>query len=201
MGVDQVTTLGVSLPPGIGEGARDVIGGTFATDDLFRLETPRVNWWRLVFLDCEARRDMASWTNCALLFLSWTCCMISRCCFTQYFPLIYLPSFRESAKAHRYESDPVFFRFCIALCAVTEASLPRNVKAYENGRYTSASETVGSAIKLITASHLCTEPDWQNEHSIQTAIVSCLLFVLPLTRHEKPNCCYNLQMLPTSCGN
>jgi hypothetical protein len=91
-------------------------------------------------------------------------------------PLVHVPSFTTSLRQRAFETDPVFFRLCISLCAVTVASIPRNVAGfYGSSWYTDAGQMVERASHMVLLSRLATSPTWQNEATVDSMIVSVIL--------------------------
>lgn len=90
-------------------------------------------------------------------------------------PVLHQPSFRQQLAARVYETDPVFFRLCISVCAFTVASLPRKVSLYGHGSYHKAADMVNRACHMVMASRLATSPDWAEHPSSDDMICSLLL--------------------------
>ncbi|PVI06081.1 hypothetical protein DM02DRAFT_610044 [Periconia macrospinosa] len=89
-------------------------------------------------------------------------------------PLVHRPTFHASVQNNAYASDPAFFRLCLAICAVTVASLPR--KFHEYGRdYAHAGAFVDRACHMVLLSRISSEPEWQDKPTIGTIIISILL--------------------------
>lgn len=90
-------------------------------------------------------------------------------------PLVHPPGFRKLANDKAYNNDPAFFRICLAICAITVASIPRKFAEYGLNRYTSVGVMVDRACHLVLLSRISTEPEWQNRPTMSTMIVSILL--------------------------
>ncbi|KAF2648085.1 hypothetical protein K491DRAFT_684989 [Lophiostoma macrostomum CBS 122681] len=90
-------------------------------------------------------------------------------------PLIHRPTFRALIGSSAYDSDPKFFRLCIALCAATVASIPRKFKTYSGGRYNDVGDFVDRACHLVLLSRVATESAWQNRPSMHSMVVSIFL--------------------------
>jgi hypothetical protein len=90
-------------------------------------------------------------------------------------PLIHRPSFRTLVDANAYTNDPAFFRLCLAVCAVTVASIPRKFDEYSLGRYSDVGAMVDRACHMVLLSRISLEPEWQNRPAMSTMIVSILL--------------------------
>ena len=90
-------------------------------------------------------------------------------------PLVHLPTFRSLLEANAYATDPAFFRLCLALSAVTVASIPRKFDTYGGSRYADVGEMVDRACHVILISRITLEPEWQNRPSMSTMLVSILL--------------------------
>ncbi|KAH7324980.1 hypothetical protein B0I35DRAFT_173055 [Stachybotrys elegans] len=92
-------------------------------------------------------------------------------------PLVHVPTFRSRVASRDFDTDPVFLRLCIGLCAVTTASLPRKFASYEMTWYSDASEFVQRAAHLIHLSRLTNTPRWQTDAAFESIIESSLLSV------------------------
>lgn len=94
-------------------------------------------------------------------------------------PLVHIPSFLNHRAERRFETDPRFFRLCLALCAVTVASIPRSVSGYRCARscswYTGAADMVERASQLVLLSRLSSDPGWQDSPSADSLLVSALM--------------------------
>jgi hypothetical protein len=90
-------------------------------------------------------------------------------------PLVHHPSFRTLVEANAYAVDAAFLRLCLAVCAVTVASIPRKFDQYSSGRYADVGAMVDRACQLVMLSRISTEPEWQNRPLVSTMIVSILL--------------------------
>lgn len=91
-------------------------------------------------------------------------------------PIVHVPSFTAALDRRDYETDPAFFRLCISLCAVTAASIPRNVSGcYGSGWYHDAGDMVDRASHVVLLSRVATTPGWQNGARIDAMVVSILL--------------------------
>ncbi|KAF2000123.1 hypothetical protein P154DRAFT_492723 [Amniculicola lignicola CBS 123094] len=90
-------------------------------------------------------------------------------------PLIHRPQFRARLEIDTYTKDSGFFRLCIALCAVTVASLPRKFDSYSAKLYPDVGAMVDRACHLVLLSRLTKIPDWQNRPSMDSMLVSILL--------------------------
>lgn len=90
-------------------------------------------------------------------------------------PLIHVPSFCEQYEACAYDTDPCFFRLCIAISAATIASIPRQIETYACDAYQNAGELVERAAHVILTCRLSSDMSWQNKPSINDMIVSLLL--------------------------
>jgi hypothetical protein len=90
-------------------------------------------------------------------------------------PLVHRPNFRALVDANAYTSDPTFFRLCLAICAVTVASIPRKFDQYGQGRYPEVGAMVDRACHIVLLSRISTEPEWQNRPAMSSMIVSILL--------------------------
>ena len=90
-------------------------------------------------------------------------------------PLVHRPSFCALVDANVYTKDPAFFRLCLAVCAVTVASIPRKFDEYGLGRYPNVGVMVDRACHLVLLSRISSEPEWQNRPAMSTMIVSILL--------------------------
>lgn len=101
-------------------------------------------------------------------------------------PLIHVPTFKTLLETRAFETDPGFLRLCISLCAVTVASIPRNLARYGLTWYADAAELVDKASHLVLLSRIATTPEWQNNATVESMIVS---IVLSLASHyaAKPN--------------
>ncbi|KAM5368725.1 hypothetical protein ACJZ2D_009391 [Fusarium nematophilum] len=89
-------------------------------------------------------------------------------------PFIHMPRFKAQLAARNFETDPAFFRLCVALCAITVASLPRNLAMYGSTGYRDAIGMVDRASQLITCSYMTTMPSWQDEPSAERLNISIL---------------------------
>lgn len=87
-------------------------------------------------------------------------------------PLVHRPNFRALLDISSFNHDAAFFRTCIAICAVTIASLPRKFEVYGSGRYSDVGEMVEKACHLVLLSRVSSEPEWQNHPSMSTMLVS-----------------------------
>jgi len=90
-------------------------------------------------------------------------------------PLVHRPSFRALVDANAYTEDPAFFRLCLAVCAVTVASIPRKFDEYGLGKYSDVGAMVDRACHVVLLSRISSEPEWQNRPAMSTMIVSILL--------------------------
>ncbi|KAF1959491.1 hypothetical protein CC80DRAFT_489621 [Byssothecium circinans] len=90
-------------------------------------------------------------------------------------PLVHRPSFRASIEAAAYTADPAFFRLCLAVCAVTVASIPRKFEEYGREKYADVGAMVDRACHMVLLSRIASEPEWQNQPQTGTMIVSILL--------------------------
>lgn len=91
-------------------------------------------------------------------------------------PLIYLPEFRAKLEDRQYDSDPRFYRLCIAICAVTLASIPRQIETYNCAiYYPNPGEAVERAAHIILTCRLSTHMSWQSKPAKEDMIVSILL--------------------------
>lgn len=90
-------------------------------------------------------------------------------------PLVHQPSFRTLLNNHAYNTDVSVFRLCISLCAVTVASIPRNIAKYGCGQYTDVGSMVDRACHIVLLSRMTTEPEWQNHPSMETMLTSIIL--------------------------
>lgn len=101
-------------------------------------------------------------------------------------PLVHVPTFKSLLAARAFETDPGFLRLCISLCAVTVASIPRNLARYGLTWYADAAELVDKASHLVLLSRISTTPEWQNKATVESMVVS---IVLSLASHyaAKPN--------------
>ncbi|KAH7136304.1 hypothetical protein EDB81DRAFT_657319 [Dactylonectria macrodidyma] len=89
-------------------------------------------------------------------------------------PFIHIPQFKAQLAERSFETNPAFFRLCVALCAVTVASLPRNFATNGSGGWRNAVDMVERASQLITCSYMATMPSWQDEPSAERLKVSLL---------------------------
>ncbi|CAK7215233.1 hypothetical protein SEUCBS140593_002461 [Sporothrix eucalyptigena] len=90
-------------------------------------------------------------------------------------PLVHIPSFTARLQARDFATDPAFYRLCMALCAVTVASIPRKGGSYGAPWYRNVGELVDRAAHLIMLSSMGTSPSWQNEATVDNIIVYVLL--------------------------
>lgn len=90
-------------------------------------------------------------------------------------PLIHRPTFRSLLDANAYTVEPAFFRLCLAICAVTVASLPRKFDEYGKDRYNDVGTMVERACHTVLLSRISSEPEWQSRPAMDTMIVSILL--------------------------
>jgi hypothetical protein len=90
-------------------------------------------------------------------------------------PLVHRPNFRSRIQQNAYISDAAFLRLCLALCAVTVASIPRKFAEYGAGRYVDVGAMVDRACHVVLLSRISSEPDWQNRPGIDSMTVSILL--------------------------
>ena len=90
-------------------------------------------------------------------------------------PLVHRPSFRNRLQRNAYISDAAFTRLCLALCAVTVASIPRKFGEYGAGRYANVGAMVDQACHVVLLSRISSEPNWQNRPGIDSMTVSILL--------------------------
>ena len=90
-------------------------------------------------------------------------------------PLIHVPSFTANLARRAFEGDPVFFRLCVSLCAVTVASIPRNMHSYGDVPYKDVREMVDRASHLVLLSRITTTPEWQDQATVDSMVVSVLL--------------------------
>lgn len=92
-------------------------------------------------------------------------------------PLVHLPTFSSRLHAREFATDPVFFRLCMAICAVTVASIPRNGGTYGAPWYRSnnVAEMVDRAAHLVMLSHMSSSPGWQNAATVDGILVNVLL--------------------------
>ncbi|KAH8879312.1 hypothetical protein GQ53DRAFT_44663 [Thozetella sp. PMI_491] len=90
-------------------------------------------------------------------------------------PLVHVPSFRTRFDARDYATDPPFFRLCVALCAVTTASIPRQAASYTCNIYRDMGALVDRASHMILISRMSSESAWQNSPTVGSMIVSVIL--------------------------
>ncbi|OAG11399.1 uncharacterized protein CC84DRAFT_1253872 [Paraphaeosphaeria sporulosa] len=93
-------------------------------------------------------------------------------------PLVHRGTFStqfETNTIDAAEHEPAFFRLCLALCAVTVASLPKKFNEYSRGRYADIGAMVDRACHLVLLSRISTESLWQEHPATSTVIVSVLL--------------------------
>lgn len=90
-------------------------------------------------------------------------------------PLVHRPTFRTLVEADAYVTDPAFFRLCLAVCAVTVASIPRKFDEYGRSRYNDVGAMVDRACHVVLLSRISSEPEWQNRPSMSTMVVSIML--------------------------
>ncbi|KAJ4303389.1 hypothetical protein N0V90_002282 [Kalmusia sp. IMI 367209] len=92
-------------------------------------------------------------------------------------PLVHRRKFREQFDndADAIDPDPCVFRLCLAVCAVTIASLPRKFDEYNKGRYADIGAMVDRACHLVLVSRISSETLWQDRPATSTVIVSVLL--------------------------
>lgn len=90
-------------------------------------------------------------------------------------PVIHLPEFVAKFEAREYETNPRFFRLCIALCAVTMATMPRQIEVYGCNMYRNSGELVERAAHLVLICRLSSNMAWQNTPSPEDVIVSIVL--------------------------
>ncbi|CAK7219947.1 hypothetical protein SBRCBS47491_004025 [Sporothrix bragantina] len=90
-------------------------------------------------------------------------------------PLVHIPSFTTRLQSRDFATDPAFYRLCMALCAVTVASIPRNGGSYGAPWYRNVGDLVDRAAHLIMLSSMGTSPAWQNDATVDNIIVCVLL--------------------------
>lgn len=90
-------------------------------------------------------------------------------------PLVHVPTFRSLLATGAFDTDPGFLRLCIALCAVTIASIPKDMARHGLTWYADAGDLVEKAAKLVTLSRIASHPDWQNKATVESMIVSIVL--------------------------
>lgn len=90
-------------------------------------------------------------------------------------PLVHRPTCSALLESGAYNSDPVFFRRCLALSAITVASIPSNESEYCGGVYMNIQAMVDRACDLILLSRVATEPTWQDNPTPDILIDSTLL--------------------------
>ncbi|KAI8649547.1 Zn(2)-C6 fungal-type domain-containing protein [Fusarium keratoplasticum] len=119
-------------------------------------------------------------------------------------PFIHLPRFKAQLASRDLETDPAFFRLCVALCAITVASLPRNLSSYGIVGYHNAAQVVERASHLITCSYMATLPSWQDKPSferLRVTILTAVAFLYAGRNHagyvwlnEAVPCCRDLEL-------
>ncbi|KAH8674151.1 hypothetical protein BX600DRAFT_433742 [Xylariales sp. PMI_506] len=90
-------------------------------------------------------------------------------------PLVHVPEFTARFESGDYDRDSSFFRLCIAVCAATMASIPRQIETYGCNTYQHAGELVQRAVHIVLLSRLSANPFWQNQPCVNEIVVSVLL--------------------------
>lgn len=90
-------------------------------------------------------------------------------------PLVHLPTFQTKLHARAYNLDSAFFRLCVALFAVTMASIPRQIETYGCRMFKDVGDVADRAAHLILASRMGSEPSWANNPTRETMIVSVIM--------------------------
>lgn len=90
-------------------------------------------------------------------------------------PLVHVPEFSLRFEAGDYDRDPRFFRLCIAICAVTMASIPRQVETYACDLYQDAGQLVERAAHIVLTCRLSSDMSWQQKPSTSDMLVSVML--------------------------
>ncbi|RSL44771.1 hypothetical protein CEP54_014553 [Fusarium duplospermum] len=119
-------------------------------------------------------------------------------------PFIHLPRFRAQLAGRDFETEPAFFRLCVALCAITVASLPRKLSSYGIVGYHDAAQLVERASHLIMCSYMSTSPSWQDQPSferLRVTILTAVAFLYVGRNHagyvlmnEAVPCCRDLEL-------
>ncbi|RTE79873.1 hypothetical protein BHE90_005615 [Fusarium euwallaceae] len=119
-------------------------------------------------------------------------------------PFIHLPRFKAQLARRDFETEPAFFRLCVALCAITVASLPRNLSSYGIVGYHDAAQLVERASHLIMCSYMSTLPSWQDQPSferLRVTILTAIAFLYAGRNHagylwmnEAVPCCRDLEL-------
>ncbi|KAH6686403.1 hypothetical protein F5X68DRAFT_262191 [Plectosphaerella plurivora] len=91
------------------------------------------------------------------------------------FPLIHPPTFHGMLDAGVYNTDPIFLRRCMAICAITVASAPNMEAEHCIGVYNTYRGFVNRACDLVAMSRIATQPGWEDNPSYETAVDSVLL--------------------------
>lgn len=93
-------------------------------------------------------------------------------------PLVHIPTIKEQVARHEFASKQPLLRQCIAIAAVTVASLPRKLGWYtRNTTYNSVSSVVMRAIHLVQMSRVMDEPMYvscPNTEHLTTSMMICL---------------------------
>ncbi|CAI6340139.1 unnamed protein product [Periconia digitata] len=89
-------------------------------------------------------------------------------------PLVHRPSFQKSVEDGLHTSDPAFFRLCLAICAVTVASIPRRFREY-GSEYAHIGAFVDRSCHMVLLSRIASETQWQDKPTMGTIVVSILL--------------------------
>lgn len=100
-------------------------------------------------------------------------------------PLVHLPTFEAAFRERQYNTDPPFFRLCVALCATTMASIPRHLDTYTCRAYADIGQLVERAAHIVMASRLATEPTWQSAPTRDGIIVSVLMLMASHYGHRR----------------
>ncbi|KAG7112374.1 hypothetical protein HYQ45_006850 [Verticillium longisporum] len=95
-------------------------------------------------------------------------------------PIVHVATYQAAFDARRYETDPVFLRLTISLCAATVASIPRRITVYGSSLYADVGQMVDRASQLILLSRLGSEPMWQDQPTMDTMLVSLALTIAAL---------------------
>ncbi|EEY15252.1 predicted protein [Verticillium alfalfae VaMs.102] len=95
-------------------------------------------------------------------------------------PIVHVATYQAAFCARRYETDPVFLRLTISLCAATVASIPRRITVYGSSLYADVGQMVDRASQLILLSRLGSEPMWQDQPTMDTMLVSLALTIAAL---------------------
>ncbi|KIV98806.1 uncharacterized protein PV09_09456 [Verruconis gallopava] len=91
-------------------------------------------------------------------------------------PLVHPPSFQAQVAEHEHFMPQPVFRQCLAIAAVTIASLPRKFNEYaRSSAYTSTANMVSHAVRLVQISRIIEEPCYTNKPSLEHLTTSLML--------------------------